>query len=539
MSNERENRPPDQAGITRKDLLKRAAGGAALLGTPSLLAACGGSSGGGGSTTSGGGTSTAKLKSGGNLRVGATGGSAKDVIDAHNAIADTDIVRISALYEPLAAPTADFKGTQMVLAESIEPVNGNAALWDIRLRSGIEFTNGQTVTADDVIFSINRIINPKSPGTGAASIGYVNTKGMKKMDSRTVRVPLQFANAGFVDDIGQYFNNIVPTNYNPKSPVGTAAWKYQSFSPGQQSVFVKNPNYWQSGRPYADQLTIIDFTDDTARVNALLAGQIDIADTVPTELLPQVQSNGNASVINNPAGGWLPITMRVDQAPFNDVRVRQAMRLIVNRPQMVEQVLSGHGQAGNDLYGRFDPAYDTSLPQRHQDIEQAKSLLKAAGRESLTVTLVTGDILAGVPEESQVFAQQAKAAGVTVNLDKSTTFYGSNYLKYTFAMDFWGPRRYLSQVAQGSLPNSPFNETHWDNAQFKKLIAQARAEVNASKRYELIHEAQTLEYNEGGYVIAFFPNFTAGASSKVGGIPAGLQATFLLGPALKDIGFTA
>jgi peptide/nickel transport system substrate-binding protein len=511
-----------------------------LLGGTSLLAACGGSSSTGSSTTSAT-TSSAKIKAGGNLRVGATGGGAKDVIDAHNAIADTDIVRISALYEPLAAPTADFKGTQMVLAESIEPVGGNAALWDIRLRPGVEFTNGKTVTADDVIFSLNRIVNPKNPGTGAASIGYINAKGMKKMDATTVRVPLQFPNSGFVDDLGQYFNNIIPTDYDPKNPVGTAAWKFQSFTPGQQSVFVKNPNYWGKGRPYADQLTIIDFTDDTARINALLSGQIDIADTVPTEQIPQLQGNGNTVVIDNPAGGWLPITMRVDQPPFNDVRVRQAFRLVVNRPQMVEQVLSGHGQVGNDLYGRFDPAYDSALPQRHQDIEQAKSLLKAAGREGLTVTLVTGNILAGVPEEAQVFAQQASAAGIKVNVNKvdTGTFYGSNYLKWTFAQDFWGPRRYLSQVAQGSLPNSPFNETHWNDPQFKSLIAQARAAVDPAKRTELIHAAQTIEYNTGGHIIAFFPNFTAAASSKVAGIPPGLQATFLLGPALKDIGFTS
>jgi peptide/nickel transport system substrate-binding protein len=540
MSDEREVHRPDESGVTRSELLRRAAGGAVLLGAPSLLAACGSSSSGGTATTSPG-SSTAGIKSGGNLRVGATGGGAKDVIDAHNAIADPDIVRISALYEPLAAPTADFKGTQMVLAESIEPVNGNAALWDIKLKPGIEFTNGKTVTSDDVIFSINRIINPKSPGTGAASIGYINAKGMKKMDATTVRVPLQFPNAGFVDDLGQYFNNIIPTDYDPKNPVGTAAWKYKSFTPGQQSVFVKNPNYWGKGRPYADQLTIIDFTDDTARVNALQSGQIDIADTVPTEQLPQLQGGGGTVVINNPAGGWLPITMRVDQAPFSDVRVRQAFRLMVDRPQMVEQVLSGHGSIGNDLYGRFDPAYDSTIPQRHQDIEQAKSLLKAAGQDGLTVTLVTANILAGVPEESQVFAQQASAAGVKVNLNKTDTgtFYGSNYLKWTFAMDFWGPRRYLSQVAQGSLPNSPFNETHWNNPQFKSLISQARAEVDAAKRTDLIHQAQMIEYNEGGYIIAFFPNFTAAASSKVGGIPAGLQATFLLGPALKDIGFTS
>ena len=535
MSDERDVRPPDESGFTRAELLRRAAGGAVLLGAPTLLAACGSSSSPGSSSASST-TASGAIKSGGNLRVGATGGGAKDVIDAHNAIADPDILRISALYEPLAAPTPDFKGTQMVLAESIETVKGNPALWDIRLRPGVEFTNGKTVTADDVIFSINRIINPKSPGTGAASIDYINAKGMKKMDSTTVRVPLQFPNAGFVDDLGQYFNNIIPTDYDPKNPVGTAAWKYQSFTPGQQSVFVKNPNYWGKGRPFADQLTIIDFTDDTARVNALLSGQIDIADTVPTEQIPQLQGNGNTVVIDNPAGVWLPITMRVDQAPFNDVRVRQAFRLIVNRPQMVQQVLSGHGQIGNDLYGRFDPAYNSSLPQRQQDIAQAKSLLKAAGREGLTVTLVTGNILAGVPEESQVFAQQASAAGVKVNVNKVETFYGSDYLKYTFAMDFWGPRRYLSQVAQGSLPNSPFNETHWNDAQFKSLISQARAAVDPAKRTELIQAAQKIEYDSGGYIIAFFPNFTAAASSKIAGIPAGLQATFLLGPALKDIG---
>ena len=140
-----------------------------------------------------------------------------------------------------------------------------------------------------------------------------------------------------------------------------------------------------------------------------------------------------------------------------------------------------------------------------------------------------------------MFAQQASAAGVKVNVNKTDTgtFYGSNYLKWPFAMDFWGPRRYLSQVAQGSLPNSPFNETHWDNPQFKSLIAQARAEVDSAKRTDLVHQAQMIEYNEGGYIIAFFPNFTAAATSKVGGIPAGLQATFLLGPALKDMGFTS
>jgi peptide/nickel transport system substrate-binding protein len=532
----------NREGLTRAELLQRAATGSALLMGGSVLAACGSSS-----TTTQATTPASSIKAGGNLRIGATGGGAKDVIDAHTATADTDIVRISSLYEPLAQPTADFKGVEMVLAESITPVNGDAGVWDIRLRPGVEFHNGKTLSADDVIFSLKRIINPKNPGTGAASIGYVNLAGLKKLDPLTVRVPLTIKNSAFLDDLAQYFNTIVPVGYDPKNPVGTAAFQYKSFTPGQQSVFTKFPHYWQTGQPKADQLTIIDFTDDTARVNALLGGQIDLADTLPTGLLGEIQSNSSYRVINNPSGSWQPFTMRVDQAPFNDVRVRQAFRLMVSRPQMTEQVLSGSGSVANDLYGRYDPAYLSSVPQRHQDLAQAKSLLSAAGHSGLTVELVTAPVFQGIPQAAQVFAQEAKGAGVNVTLRQldSGTFYGPNYLSWTFAQDFWGPRRYLSQVAQGSLPNSPFNECHWakgndpTSVKFRSLIAQARAEVDAAKRTALLQEAQMLEYNEGGYIIQYFSNYIGAYSSKLVGIPAGVQATFLLAPKFKQMGFTA
>ena len=533
-------------GLTRKELLRRAAAGSVLVvGGGGLLAACGGSS--NTSSAAQSSASTAGIKTGGNLRIGATGGGAKDTIDPNLATADTDIVRISSLYEPLAQPSADFKTVELVLAESIEPVNGNAGMWDIRLRPGLEFHNGKTVSADDVIFSINRIVNPKSPGVGAASIGYIDLKGMKKMDATTVRVPLTIKNSAFVDDLGQYFNAIVPVGYDPKNPVGTAAFKYQSFTPGQQSVFTKFPHYWQTGMPKVDTLTIIDFTDDTARVNALLGNQIDFADTLPTAEIGEIQSNSAYRLMNNPSGSWQPFTMRVDQAPFNDVRVRQAFRLIVSRPQMLEQVLSGSGSVANDIYGRYDPAYDSSLPQRVQDLAQAKSLLKAAGHSGLSVQLVTAPVFQGIPQAAQVFAQQAKGANVNVSLRQvdSGTFYGPNYLKWTFAQDFWGPRRYLSQVAQGSLPNSPFNETHWatgtdaTSKQFLSLISQARAELDAAKRTQLIQEAQKLEYDEGGYIIPYFSNYIGAYSSKLTGFPTGIQATFLLAPTFKMVGFTS
>jgi peptide/nickel transport system substrate-binding protein len=530
-----------EGGLTRRQVLHGALAGGAMLGAGGLLAACGGSSSSASSSAGSSPASTGKLKTGGSLRVGATGGGAKDTIDAHLPTADTDIMRCWNLYEPLAVRPPSFGPLEMMVAESIEAEHGKTDSWIVKIRPGIEFHNGKTVTADDVVFSLNRILDPKNPKVGSASIGYVDIKKVKKISKSQVRIPLKFANAGFLDDIGQYFNAIVPIGYNPAKPVGTGAFMYQSFTPGQQSVFKKFPNYWQHGKPYVDTLTIIDFTEDTARVNALLGGQVEAIDNLPTGQIAQVQGSSSLKVLISHTGQWQPFTMRIDQAPFSDVRVRQAMRLIVNRPQMVEQVLSGQGRVANDMYSPFDPAYDSALPQRHQDIDQAKSLLKSAGHAGLSVQLVTSPVFQGVVQAAQVFAQQASAAGVKVNLRKvdTGTFYGPNYLKWTFAQDFWSTREYLPQVAQGSLPNSPFNETHWGSGKFEKLINQARAELDATKRTEILREAEKMEYDEGGYIIPYFSNQIDGYSSKLGGLVEAKSGFPLGNYWFKNVGFTA
>jgi len=530
-------------GLTRRQVLHGALAGGAMLSAGGLLAACGGSSGSSSAASSAKSSpaSTGALKSGGSLRVGATGGGAKDTIDAHLPTADPDIMRCWNLYEPLAVRPPSFGPLEMMVAESIEAEHGKTDSWIVKIRPGIEFHNGKTVTADDVIFSLNRILDPKNPKVGAASIGYVDIKNVKKLSASQVRIPLKFANAGFLDDLGQYFNAIVPVGYNPAKPVGTGAFMYESFTPGQQSVFKKFPNYWQHGKPYVDQVTIIDFTDDTARVNALLGGQVDAIDNLPTGQIQQVQGSSSLKVLISHTGQWQPFTMRIDQPPFSDVRVRQAMRLIVNRPQMVEQVLSGQGRVANDLYAPFDPAFDSTLPQRSQDIAQAKSLLKAAGHAGMSVQLVTAPVFQGVVQAAQVFAQQASAAGVKVSLRKldTGTFYGPNYLKWTFAQDFWATREYLPQVAQGSLPSSPFNETHWGAGKFSTLINQARAEADETKRIAILHQAQQMEYTQGGYIIPYFSNQIDAYSSKLGGFVEAKSGFPLGNYWFKNVGFTA
>jgi peptide/nickel transport system substrate-binding protein len=506
------------SGMTRDELLRRAAvGGAAIFA--------------GGALVSGADAALrAGPKRGGTFRVGVSGGSAKDFIDGQNIVTRPDQARIVTGWETLVVFDSNFKLKFDGLAEELSAKR--ADVWTIRVRDGIEFHNGKTLGADDVIYSLRRLLDPKLKLFGGAALSSVDPKRLKKLDKRTVRLTLKQKDVTILDALGQYVAGIVPVGYSPGAigkahpNVGTGPYKLQSFSPGQRSVHVRNPNYWRSGQPYFDQVVIIDFPDDTARVNALLGGQIDAMTDVPPAQVAVVNGHSGTKVLESPSAAWTPIIMRVDTAPFNDVRVRQAMRLIADRPQMVAQALSGHGHIGNDLYAPFDEAYDSALPQRHQDIDKAKSLLKAANQSGLTVDLVSTNGALGMNEGAQVFAQQAKGAGVTVNakiLD-SGAFYSAQYLKWPFSTDFWGSRNYLSQVAAGSLPTSPYNESHWPDAadsKFLSLYKQALGTVDKKKRTEILHEMQKLEYDNGGYLVWGFSTLLDGYSSKVKGLKAG------------------
>ena len=346
-----------------------------MLTAGGLLAACGGSSSGGAGASSSAASSppsSGALKAGGSLSVGATGGGAKDTIDAHLPTADTDIMRCWNLYEPLAVRPPSFGPLEMMVAESIEAEHGKADSWIVKLRPGIEFHNGKTVSADDVIFSLQRILDAKAPKVGAASIA-TSTQEHQEALELDVRLPLKFANAAFLDDIGQYFNAIVPVGYDPAKPVGTGAFMYESFSPGQQSVF-RNPNYWQHGKPYVDTLTIIDFTDDTARVNALLGGQVQAIDNLPTgQIGVQVELGAEGAHLAHRRVAAVhdarrPASVLRRPRPPGDAPDRRP-------PADGRAGTVGAGRVANDMYSPFDPPM-TTLPQRQQDIEQAKSLLK-------------------------------------------------------------------------------------------------------------------------------------------------------------------
>jgi peptide/nickel transport system substrate-binding protein len=499
-----------QREYTRRDVLKGAAVAGAALGLGGSLAACGG----GGETTSSASPSAAASPTrGGTINAGITGGSNSNTLDVTMEVTNSDAARTVMCYEALVEIKPD--GTmEFLLAEDMIP-NADASEWTIKLKPDITWQDGKPFTVDDVMYTYNYIAKEGKNGSGFLSV--VDLPAMKKVDDLTLTVPMLQPNSIFVQVQPTWFLPIVPVDYNPDKPNGTGPFKITSFSP-QQTIFERYENYWNQPLPYVDKVVLIEYADITAQVNALLGGQVDTISLITSNEIASLQSQGKKLVIS-PGGGMNPFTMNTQVKPFDDVRVRQAMRLIIDRPQMLDLVFKGNGTLGNDVFSRWDPAYDTSIPQREQDIEQAKSLLKQAGQEGLTVELVTADIAMGVVSSAQVFAEQAKAAGVTVNVRKTTVtdFFGPEYLKYPFAFDYWGFQYYLPQVQSELLPTSPYWETHWDDPRTQKLYKEALATPDEAKRADICHEMQLIDHNEGGLMIPFFPPVIDASSPNIMG----------------------
>lgn len=503
--------------MSRRQLLIGAGG----IGAAAALAACSP----GGTSPVAGGSATGTPKLGGNFRVGVSGGSAKDIFDGQNYKGYPSAPRLLTAFETLLTRDDNFGLTTDGLAESVE--TDSATQYTIKLRQGIEFHNGKTMTADDVIYSFQRIGSDVSLRPHGAS-QTMDIAGIKKLDKYTVRLPLKTPDSTIPETLAAYYFGIVPEGYkafsgDPSTQAGTGAYKLKSFTPGRESFHERHPNYWRKGQPYFDSVTITDFSDTTSQVNALLGGQIDAMADLPASQVAAIQSRG-LQVISSQPGNWVGLAMAVDMAPFDDNRVRQAFRLLIDRQAMLDQVLSGHGELGNDLYGRNDAAYPKDLPQRQRDIDKARSLLKEAGKENLTVDLNTSDFTDGMVAMATVFANQAKDAGVTVNVKNLTAdaFY-QNSDKFAFQSVWWSPRPYLEQVQLSELSKSTSRETHWppksgEGSDFDALHSQALATTDAGQRAQIEHKMQQLEYDQGGYIIPFFPSKFDGCASNLQGL---------------------
>jgi peptide/nickel transport system substrate-binding protein len=501
--------------------------GAIALAATLGLAACAGQ-------TGGGGTGDGNPVQGGTLRVGATSGGTGDSLDAQNPLSTMDFIRDGALFEQLVKMNGETGQPEFVLAESIEP-NDDATEWTITLKPDITFHDGSALTADDVLFSLRRIEENAFPGL--ATMGPIDLAGAQVVDDLALVIPFTEPYAVFVEGLSDIFaTRIVPEEYDPATPVGTGPFQFESFTPGEESVFVRYDDYWQDEKPYLDELVIINFADETAQINALQSGEVDLIDQLSSASVAAVESGGGQVVVSE-TRGFVPLTMQVDAEPFSDVRVRQALRLLVNRDELNAQVYGGLGSVGNDVFGAIDAAYEGAVPQREQDLDEARSLLEAAGYPDLEVDLVTAPIGPGAEAIASVFATQAAEAGVTVNIktQDTTQFWSQSYLQVPFTQSFWNTSNYLTMAQQGIAVGAPWLETNQTDADWQSLYDQAIATVDPAARGELIQQLIQWDWENGGYIVpVYFPGIE-GMNSNVHGVGANITGIPINGGSWQDI----
>mgnify|MGYP005813119421 CR=1 FL=1 len=467
--------------------------------------------------------SDSRARRGGTLRVGILGG-ANDLIDGQFITAKPDIARLVAGWEPLATYDEAFAvHVGDGLAEEIESTAPDR--YTIRIRRGVEFHDGKTLDADDVLYSFRRAIDP-TLGINPALRAVLRPAGLRKLDDRTVEVRLEQPTVTFLDVLALYAFGMVPDGYarTDERQVGTGAFALESFTPGVESRHVRHRNHWRADDVHLDAVHIVDFMDATALLNALQSGQLDCVVDVPYALTGAVDADNGLHLLESAGGAWLPLTMAVDQPPFDDVRVRQAFRLLVDRHEMVERALAGHGRVANDMYAPLDPCYPHDLPQRERDVERARALLAEAGHDGLAVDLYVPSDMESLIAIASVFADHAADAdvSVTVQVLPSAEYWGEDYCTRAFATGFWGTRSYLPQVPLSSLHDAVFPETHWPPAgsRFAERYQEAIATTDPDRRCALVRAMQEEEYRDGGNIIATFSNLVDAHRTAVRGLVA-------------------
>jgi peptide/nickel transport system substrate-binding protein len=498
--------------LSRQQFLVGAAGAGLALGAGRALGAFG-------SDAAFGAIQESAIKRGGVLRVGHAGAGKNETFNPARGSSFIDTSRQYNLYDPLVRVNPDLT-TAPGLATAWKP-NKSSTVWEIDLRKGVTFHNGKPFTADDVIYTLRSMGDPKHVGHFAVT--NIRLNELKKVNPHTVRVTLKGPNARLFDSFVNG-NTVVIQNgeKNFAHPIGTGPFMFGSFTPGERSHCVRNPNYWEHGKPYVDAWEDVSIDDPSARLNALLSGQIDAMSSLDYNQARAHKKTGDIHVIDAPSPSMHCIYMAVDKAPFTDNRVRQAFRYIPDRQALINGAISGFGTVANDLFGKGYPYFASDLPVRPHDPERAKSMLKAAGAEGLKITLHTSDAVPGFVEAATLFAQQAKAAGVTVNVKKeSASAYFDTSLLYTklvFGQDFWVAGSVGAWYELAVQSDAVWNETHWRDKAYDALIHKAQGAPNAATAKRLWHQVQKVQYDQGGYIIWTNVNIVDAAAKYVMGV---------------------
>ncbi len=442
---------------------------------------------------------------------------------------------------------------QPKIAESWEP-NEDGSVWTFAIRQGVTFHNGAPLTAQDVVATFEKLINPDGGSANAQSAlgGVLSPGNTEAPDDATVVFNLDAPNGNFPTLVSSANYNaiIIPADLDPAdwgtTFEGTGPFKLQNFTPQQGATFVRNDAYWgEKANP--DTIDVKFYAEEGPMVLAIQGGEVDFVEHFSVAGGKALLDNPDIQVIGVSTATHRQLHMRTDKEPFTDKRVRQAIALSIDRNALVDGLWEGRADLGNDSpFAPLYPSTDTSVPQREQDIEQAKQLLADAGKEGFKVQLDTWDGFE-IPDLAQLVKNYAEEIGVTINLNitDAGTYYGdgvygkSTWLDSVMGITDYGhrpvPNVYLTAALSGDPKVGVWNSAHFKNDAYDELVRQYVAALDVESQRGVAKQIQELLLDETPIIFPYFYNFLSAAVPTLQGAVSAATGQFDLSKA----GFTS
>lgn len=457
-------------------------------------------------------------KRGGRLRIGSATGNTTDSLDPA-VLSDTMGVCVNWQVANNLVEI-DHKGNAIPeLAESWEP-SADAKTWAFRLRKGVEFNNGKSLEAADVIYSLNHHRGPKSK-SGAKALA--ETIIDMKADGKDIVIfTLETGNADFPFILSDYHLTIFPDGYTDFSQgIGTGGYTIVKYEPGVRALTKRNPNYFKSDRAWFDEVETIGIADSNARTTALKTRKVDLIDRVDIKTAHLVKRLPGVEMVISQGFKFYDFPMLVDRKPYDNLDVRKALKYAVDREDMVKKIMRGYGTVGNDQpISRIMKYYDADLPQWQYDPEKAKFHMKKAGHLGDTFKLHVSDAAyQGAVDSAVLYQEHASKAGIKIDVVReSPDGYWSNvWINKPWCVGSWSGRPTCDMMfTVGFAADAAWNHTHWKNPKFNTLLLDARAELDDKKRGQMYAEMQALVSDDGGVIIPMFAQYVEAASTKLG-----------------------
>ncbi|MBL0374227.1 ABC transporter substrate-binding protein [Rhizobium sp. KVB221] len=478
-----------------------------------------------------GGAQAAAPAKGGKLTLGVNAPAGFGPIDPHRMAGDfaVDLANHFTVFETLTRQAND-GSLEMLLAESITPDDDTGTAWTIRIKKGVLFHDGREFTADDVIASIKRI---REPGTTTGGhIGPV--KSYEKGDDHTVRLILEAPRSWLPTGLSDPFSSMLPADFDPQKPIGTGPFKMGEIVQKESVTIIRFDKY--HGTPaILDEVVLRPFEDPSALLNALQSGQIDIVNDVDASLVGEIEGNEDFKLYDSPTGRFFPIQMRTDVAPFSDARLRQALRLVLDREAVLNSVANGYAAVASDLYGRYDPNYNAQLI-RDRDVEKAKALIEEAGLSGTELELVMYKDVA----TALVLSENAKEIGLNITVKQldAAAFYNEEYFQRPFfGGDYYPSLPYFLVSALADAPNAGLDQVKWRDKEYLDLWLEAARTVDPDKLKQVMLKLQEILFERGAWIIPIFGNELAIYKKEIVGLPQFDQSGAGILRALSTIGF--